>query len=342
MNQIKIRSPTCSSNQLTKLLSPKLLMKNHHDFLISVFGTNLSKTDIWKCPLKKFEGNIHIITSEDDQKRKRTRKAIERVLSAHVVGFDTETAVTFPRRNSYPHQIGLVQIAIDSDVILWRLRRKKQYAWKEFPVVLKNILKNNNVKKVGNGTYDDLKDLYESYNVTVSNMVDNQVIATDIGYNKIGLVPLAAQLFGWRISKAEQLSNWEIPELSEAQIQYASTDAWVSLMIYHELARMSEILQKGGPSKGVSSFEHILRQEAKMDANFLHSLDFFNGKMHTKSHHQNESINKRQKARLSFNANDYDVTEIIPAVCKIDTNPQEQSLYMKDTVPQFPFIYQVT
>ena len=31
--------------------------------------------------------------------------------------------------------------------------------------------------------------------------------------------------------------------------------------------------------KGKSSFEHILRQEAKFDADFLFSLDFFDGKM---------------------------------------------------------------
>jgi len=58
-----------------------------------------------------------------------------------------------------------------------------------------------------------------------------------LGYNKIGLVSLAAQLFGWRISKTEQLSNWEVPQLTDSQLQYAATDAWASLMIYRELSK---------------------------------------------------------------------------------------------------------
>ena len=52
---------------------------------------------------------------------------------------------------------------------------------------------------------------------------------------------LAAQLFGWRIIKTEQLSNWELPELSESQISYASTDAWVSLKIYQELSKYGNL-----------------------------------------------------------------------------------------------------
>jgi len=50
-------------------------------------------------------------------------------------------------------------------------------------------------------------------------------------------VSLAAQLFGWRISKTEQLSNWEVPQLTDSQLQYAATDAWASLMIYRELSK---------------------------------------------------------------------------------------------------------
>ena len=143
----------CASSYTVFKKGSKPFIKNvlpplHKDYLVSVFGVNLTKDEIWKCPIKRFEGNIHVVATERDLERERTRKAIKRVLSSSVVGFDTETAVTFPRRTCLPHQIGLVQIATDNDVILWRLRRKKQYAWKRFPSVLNNILKDNKIIKV--------------------------------------------------------------------------------------------------------------------------------------------------------------------------------------------------
>ena len=38
-------------------------------------------------------------------------------------------------------------------------------------------------------------------------------------------------LTGYRISKAQRLSNWESDNLSEYQINYAATDAWVCMKI---------------------------------------------------------------------------------------------------------------
>jgi ribonuclease D len=42
-------------------------------------------------------------------------------------------------------------------------------------------------------------------------------------------------VLGFRISKAQQLSNWEADTLNEGQLRYAATDAWVSLEIYNAL-----------------------------------------------------------------------------------------------------------
>jgi len=43
---------------------------------------------------------------------------------------------------------------------------------------------------------------------------------------------------GFRISKSQQLSNWEADQLTEAQMLYAATDAWVSLKIYENMFEM--------------------------------------------------------------------------------------------------------
>lgn len=122
---------------------------NHHDVLISALRLCMSKEDIVKCPVKRFNGKIHIISCDDDEHLHKHKDVLDLLLSSSVVGFDTETAVTF-NRNVDPLPMALVQIAVDDHVVLWRLRRKRKYVYKKnnFPVVLKNILTNEKIKKV--------------------------------------------------------------------------------------------------------------------------------------------------------------------------------------------------
>jgi len=40
---------------------------------------------------------------------------------------------------------------------------------------------------------------------------------------------------GYRISKAQRVTNWEAPDLTEAQLIYAATDAWISHRIFESL-----------------------------------------------------------------------------------------------------------
>ncbi|MBQ1650726.1 MAG: 3'-5' exonuclease domain-containing protein 2, partial [Prevotella sp.] len=51
---------------------------------------------------------------------------------------------------------------------------------------------------------------------------------------------LYANFFGERISKREQLSNWEADVLSEKQQNYAATDAWACVRLYEEYIRLKE------------------------------------------------------------------------------------------------------
>jgi len=46
---------------------------------------------------------------------------------------------------------------------------------------------------------------------------------------------MAAIILGVRISKTQQLSNWEAETLSESQCKYAATDAWVCREMYKKL-----------------------------------------------------------------------------------------------------------
>ena len=44
-----------------------------------------------------------------------------------------------------------------------------------------------------------------------------------------------ANFFGQKISKGQQLTNWEADALTENQQRYAATDAWACVKIFREL-----------------------------------------------------------------------------------------------------------
>jgi len=50
-----------------------------------------------------------------------------------------------------------------------------------------------------------------------------------------GLREMTAILLGFRISKSQQVTNWDAEELTENQLIYAATDAWVGYQIYTKL-----------------------------------------------------------------------------------------------------------
>ena len=57
----------------------------------------------------------------------------------------------------------------------------------------------------------------------------------DYGIEDASLVKITAQVLGFRVSKAQRLSNWEADKLTPKQQAYAATDAWVCYEIYHKL-----------------------------------------------------------------------------------------------------------
>ena len=65
--------------------------------------------------------------------------------------------------------------------------------------------------------------------------VDLQKIVWEYGIKDKSVKKMAAIILGVRISKTQQLSNWEAETLSEAQKKYAATDAWICREMYLKL-----------------------------------------------------------------------------------------------------------
>jgi len=51
-------------------------------------------------------------------------------------------------------------------------------------------------------------------------------------------VKITARILGFRVSKAQRLSNWEADKLTPKQQAYAATDAWVCYEIYRRLKNL--------------------------------------------------------------------------------------------------------
>lgn len=154
------------------------------------------------------------------------------LLSQPILGIDTETKPTFKR--GVIHQVALLQVATHDLCFLFRLN----YLGLSPSVV--RLLMDRTVPKVGLSLHDDLHMLHKRGEFQAGSFIDLQNVVKEIGIEDMSLQKLYANLFGMRISKTQQLSNWQADVLSDKQKVYAATDAWACIVIYEELMRLNE------------------------------------------------------------------------------------------------------
>ncbi len=189
----------------------------------------IAKEEIAELPIMAFDGKISVPLTSD-----QIEEAVSYLRQFKVLGFDTETRPNF--RKGQHNKVALLQLSAGDRAFLFRLNKIR------LPNVVKQLLADESIIKVGAAIHDDLKALVSLSPFVPGGFVDVQSLAKQVGIEQAGLRPLAAMLMGIRISKAQQTSNWEISYLTEAQLLYAATDAWVSLEIYN---RLSDMLQRG-------------------------------------------------------------------------------------------------
>lgn len=183
---------------------------------------SISSEELNLLPLKTFAGKVSVITEAD--KLSKVRSEIEK---HELVGFDTETRPSFKRGQIY--KVALLQLAIPDKVFLIRLHHTG------LPADIISIFENPAIFKAGVAIHDDIKSLQKINKFTPVSFVELATMARTYGLQVESVKKLAGLLLGIRISKSAQTSNWEAPTLTEKQIDYAATDAWVCLEIYSKL-----------------------------------------------------------------------------------------------------------
>ena len=176
--------------------------------------------------LKQDPTNIEIIVVDNFDK---LDNAIHILSKANIVGFDTETKPAF--KKGVINEVALLQLSVKDIAFLFRINRIG------LPKEVCKILANPKIIKPGVAINDDIKALNKVQPFKPKGVVELQENAKTLGIINFSLKNLASITCGFRISKGQQLSNWEADVLSEAQKRYAATDAWAALEIYENISR---------------------------------------------------------------------------------------------------------
>lgn len=182
-------------------------------------GIKISKEAINDLPLKAYEGAIVLVTTDEEM-----RAAAKVLAKESVLGFDTETRPSFKKGESFPPAI--LQLGGESTVYVIQLLKLTDFA----PIA--KLLATKKLIKAGVAIQDDIRKLQETIDFKPRGFVEISDVTQRIGILNTGLRSLAGLLLHFRVSKRAQVTNWAKQDLTEAQIQYAATDAWVSRCLY--------------------------------------------------------------------------------------------------------------
>ncbi len=187
----------------------------------------ITKEEIQNLPILAYSEEIVLIATE-----KAWALAYEELKDEKILGFDTETKPTYVKGPL--NTPAIMQIASTKKVYIIQLFKTKL-----LPSMLE-ILSDKNILKVGIAIHDDMTFLQKHARFTADGYLDLAKLAHQKGYEESGLRTLCAKLLGARLSKTMQCSNWERSLLSHGQLQYAATDAWISLKLYNTLISLPD------------------------------------------------------------------------------------------------------
>lgn len=172
-------------------------------------------------------------------------RALRDIEQYSVVGFDTESRPVFVKGER--SELSLIQISTPHRTYLIRV------CMLGIPEPLKAFLQNPAILKVGLSLRDDSSAIYRKAQFRPQGMVDLQQLCPAYGIYEKSLRKIYAILFDERISKTQQLTNWDSPTLTMSQKRYAALDAWACLRIF--------ITLKAEPIPALERFGQVLFDE---------------------------------------------------------------------------------
>ena len=187
----------------------------------------ITKDEINALPLVSYDGPVTLVDSD-----RAIDSAVSDMRKESILGFDTESRPSFKKGQNYP--VALVQLGGAERIWLFQVQKFEYFQ------PLWDLLSDPDIIKAGVAIQDDIKKLQELHPFEPAGFVEIATMTQQAGILNTGLRSLAALLLNARISKRAQVSNWAKDVLTDAQIQYACTDAWMSRRIYMHMLDLRE------------------------------------------------------------------------------------------------------
>jgi len=179
----------------------------------------ISREAMLELPIRRYEGEIRLV---------ETALALERaaadIFQEEAIGFDTETRPAFRKGESHPP--ALAQVATARVVYLFPLQRL------DFSATLGELLAERAIVKAGVALGEDLRQLQSLFAFEPAGVADLGHAAKRHGLKQTGVRNLAGIFLGARITKGAKTTNWAARHLTQQQMTYAATDAWICRELY--------------------------------------------------------------------------------------------------------------
>jgi len=183
---------------------------------------SIPKTDIPLLPVQQYSGEIYVIDRPE-----LVDDAVAELKKYKILGFDTETRPTFKKGQS--NTTALIQLSAGNKCYLFRICKIG------IPHPLAEILETPDIMKIGASVHDDFLGLSRIAHCSPQNFLDIQHYVKEFHIADNSLARIYAIIFGKRISKNQQKTNWEADSLTTGQQNYAALDARACVEIYEYL-----------------------------------------------------------------------------------------------------------
>lgn len=217
------------------------------------FLNKITDEDVKLLPKIGYDGVVHIIDNYKDQ-----NMAADYLSRYRVIGFDTESRAVF--KKGVNNVMSLVQLFAGEKAFLIRVNKIR------LTQSIVDILQSEKHIKVGVALNDDISYLQKINQFTPKGFFDLQKVVKDFNIEELSLKKISAIVVGIQISKAQRLSNWNVSTLTEKQIRYAATDAWVCHEIYNRLEITPELAKKGEITASAKSKNKKYKKVKKVES----------------------------------------------------------------------------
>ena len=189
-----------------------------------MYQETITPEEIELLDLAAFPGRITVVSQRDSD----FEHAVQHLSAQRLIGFDTETKPVF-QPHQPRHETALLQLSSETEAFLFRLHALG------LPREIADILSDPHITKIGAAVGEDIHGLQRYCAFEPHRFMDLQSFGSEFGIKEKSVRKMAAIILGCKVSKAQQCSNWEADPLSDAQLLYAATDAWICVKMYKAL-----------------------------------------------------------------------------------------------------------